>query len=740
MEPPSVSTKPGVRKMAVRLQEIIRSEDVMKNSFRNRERVELFQRNLARETNDIVVWETLPRLAEEQLRAGDPRGALTTYGKFDELTARLGQTQAAKVRQMIEHERALCYLRIGEQQNCLSNHTVESCLFPIRQLGIYQQQEGPREAIRILTDTLQRYRGDLKGVWLLNIAYMVVGEYPDKVPSQWLIPPQAFASEYDVKPFIDVSSGAGLDVPGWAGGAVVEDFDNDGLLDVMLSSWEIRTQMRFFRNNGDGSFSERTKESGLAGEVGGLNLIQADYDNDGWTDVLVLRGAWLGAAGSYPNSLLRNNGDGTFEDVTEEAGLLSFHPTQTAVWFDYNADGWLDLFIGNESFGSNYHRCELYRSNRDGTFTECAAEAGVDASGYIKGVAAADFNNDGRPDLFLSSRSGENFLFRNDGPKGGAKDSGTAWRFSSIAKSAGITGQMMSFPTASADFDNDGAMDILVTGYALNNVGDIVADYMKRPFRSEKARFYRNKGNGTFIDATQEAGLDKLIFAMALNFGDFDNDGWLDFLAGTGDPDFSTVIPNRAFRNDGGKRFQDVSTSGGLGHLQKGHAISFADIDNDGDQDILEVIGGAYTDDTYRTLLLKNPGHGNHWLTLKLEGRKSNRSALGARIKLNLQTGKEPRAVYKTVSSGASFGASPLRQEIGLGQAKAIESVEIFWPTTGQTQTLRGIEMDRFYSVREGEPGARLLNLPSFKLRPPLEKLCGPPGTVLPTTWPARKP
>ncbi len=227
---------------------------------------------------------------------------------------------------------------------------------------------------------------------------------------------------------------------------------------------------------------------------------------------------------------------------------------------------------------------------------------------------------------------------------------------------------------------------------------------------------------------------------MALNFGDFDNDGWLDFLAGTGDPDFSTVIPNRAFRNDEGKRFQDVSTSGGLGHLQKGHAISFADIDNDGDQDILEVIGGAYTDDTYRTLLLKNPGHGNHWLTLKLEGRKSNRSALGARIKVNLQTGKEPRAVYKTVSSGASFGASPLRQEIGLGQAKAIESVEIFWPTTGQTQTLRGIEMDRFYSVREGEPGARLLNLPSFKLRPPLEKLCGPPGTVLPTTWPARKP
>jgi hypothetical protein len=731
--------KPGVRKMEQRLREIIRTENVMNNPFRNQELVDLLQTAIASETNELRLLQLLPQLADEQLRAGDPRGALVSYDKFDQLTASLGRVLQPKQRQMIQQERAVCYLRIGEQQNCLTNHTVESCLFPIRQLGVYQRQEGPRAAIRILTEVLQQYRGDLKGIWLLNIAYMVLGEYPDKVPSQWLIPPKTFDSEYDIKPFIDVASGAGLDVAGWAGGCVLEDFDGDGFLDVMLSSWEIRTQLRYFRNNGNGTFTERTRESGLLGELGGLNMVQADYNNDGWIDVLVLRGAWLGAAGRYPNSLLRNNGDGTFEDVTEEAGLLSFHPTQAAVWFDYNADGWLDLYIGNESYGTNRHPSELFRSNGDGTFTECAAEVGVDANAYIKGVVAADFNNDRRPDLYLSSRSGANLLYLNDGPQGGKTGPKAPWRFTNVAETSGVAEPMMSFPTAAADFDNDGLPDILVTGYALTGVGDVVADYMGRPFRSEKARFYRNKGDGTFIDATKEVGLDRLIFAMSLNFGDYDNDGWLDFLAGTGDPDFATVVPNRAFRNDAGKRFQDVTTSGGLGHLQKGHAISFADIDNDGDQDIFQVIGGAYTDDTYRTVLQKNPGHGNRWLTLKLEGRTSNRSALGARIKVNTRTENGVRAIYKTVSSGASFGASPLRQEIGLGQAKAIESVEIFWPTTGQTQILRGLAMDQFYSVREGEANAVPLKLASFALRPPLEKFCGPPGTSLPSALPARR-
>jgi hypothetical protein len=738
----AVRVMPGVRKMEERLRAIIAAEDPMNNTFRNRERAAILEEGIRNEREPGLVWEKLPRLAEEQLNAGDPMGALESLRRFDELTAVVQQALGPRQQQMILHLSALCHLRLGEQQNCLTNHTIESCLLPIGPLGVYGRQEGPRKAIEVLSEALRRFRNDLKGVWLLNLAYMTLGEYPDKVPPQWLIPPRVFESDYDLKRFTDVASGADLDLHGWAGGCVLEDFDNDGFLDLMLSSWEIRTQLRYFRNNGDGSFTERTREAGLTGEIGGLNMIQADYNNDGYTDVLLLRGAWLGAVGQYPSSLLRNNGDGTFENVTEEAGMLGFHPTQTAVWFDYNGDGWLDLFIGTESYGSNSFPCRLYRNNHDGTFTECAAPSGVAALAYVKGVGSADFNNDGRPDLYLSSRSGANLLLRNDGPQGADKGPKAPWKFTDIATSAGVIQPMMSFPTACFDYDNDGWADILVTGYALQSVGDIVADYMGKPFRSETARFYRNNRDGTFTDATKEVKLNKLILAMALNFGDFDNDGWLDFYTGTGDPDLATLIPNRAFRNAEGKFFQDVTTSAGVGNLQKGHAISFGDIDNDGDQDIYTVIGGAYTDDTYRCSLFENPGHGNRWITLKLEGVKSNRSARGARIKVTVKTAAGERVIYKTVGSGASFGASPLRQEIGLGQAQAIQSVEIFWPATGQTQVLKDLALDRFYKVREGDATAAPWNVRKFKLRPPDEQLCAPPGTSAPakpnSTLPSR--
>jgi hypothetical protein len=733
-----VPAMPGVRKMADRLNRIILAEHPMSNPFRSGERAGIFEDYIKNEKDPAFIWETLPTLAAEQLRAGRPAAAIASFRRFDEMTSSLGQSIASKRRHMLLHEQAVCHLRLGEQQNCLTNHTIDSCLLPISSLGVYRRQEGPREAIKILSEGLRRYSNDLKGIWLLNIAYMTLGEYPDKVPPQWLVPPRVFESDYDIKRFTDVSSGAGLDLFGWAGGCVLEDFDGDGFLDLMISSWQINTQLRVYRNNGDGTFTERTRESGLTGEIGGLNMIQGDYNNDGRPDVFVLRGAWLGAAGKYPNSLLRNNGDGTFEDVTEEAGLLSFHPTQTATWFDFNNDGWNDLFIGNESFATNTNPCELFRNNGDGTFTECAAASGVATVAFIKGVVAGDFNSDGRPDLYLSNRSGENLLFRNDGPRSGEKGAKAMWQFTDVAKAAGVTEPNMSFPTGFFDYDNDGWLDIFVTGYALQTVGDVVADYLGRTFRSETARLYRNNHDGTFVDVSKEAKLNKLIFAMGLNYGDFDNDGWLDLLAGTGDPDFSSVLPNRAFRNAGGKFFQDVTTSGGLGHLQKGHAVAFGDIDNDGDQDIYEVIGGAYQDDTYRSALLENPGHGHHWLTLKLEGVKSNRAALGARIKVTVKTATGNRAIYKTVGSGASFGASPLRQEIGLGSAMAVEAVQVFWPTTGQTQSLKGLEMDRFYKVREGDDMATLWNVRSFKLRGPDPRICAPPGTVLPGL-PARK-
>jgi hypothetical protein len=516
-----------------------------------------------------------------------------------------------------------------------------------------------------------------------------------------------------------VAGELGLDEPmKLSGGSIMEDFDGDGNLDVMCSSIGFQEQLRLFHNNGDGSFTERTAEAGLVGEFGGINLIQTDYNNDGFPDILVLRGGWMGTGGHFPKSLLRNNGDGTFEDVTEAAGLLSLNPCQTAVWFDYDNDGWLDVFFGNESNGPDRNRCELFHNNGDGTFTERGVESGVGFSGFVKGVCSADFNHDGRPDLFLSVLGGPNVLFRNDGPASTNANGKVVWKFTDVAKEAGVTEPLFSFPCWFFDYDNDGWDDLFVSGYHIKDVGDICADYLGLPTDAERARLYHNNHDGTFKDVTKEMGLYHVLHAMGSNFGDLDNDGFLDFYLGTGDPDFATIIPNRMFRNDGGKRFQDVTTSGGFGNLQKGHGVSFGDIDNDGDQDIFENMGGAVTGDVYHNVLYENPGHGNHWITLKLEGVQSNRAAIGARIRVVVTSAAGEHSYYKTVGTGGSFGASPLRQEIGLGQAQSIARVEIFWPRTGKTQIVRPPAMDKFYKVREDQSEAMPWELKTFRLGP----------------------
>jgi len=302
------------------------------------------------------------------LNDGKSEEALHEIEDYERLLAENHMTAKEENIPKIMTTKALCYLRMGEQQNCLLNHNADSCLLPIQGGGIHKNPAGSRGAIAVLNETLDRYPTPF-AAWLFNIAYMTLGEYPDKVPPRWLIPPEVFASDYDIKRFPDVAGPLGLDVDDLSGGVVMEDFDHDGFLDLMVSASGLQSQLRFFHSNGDGTFVELTDAAGLTGLTGGLNLIHGDYNNDGFMDVLVLRGGWLGKDGRYPNSLLRNNGDNTFTDVTEEAGLLSFHPTQTAAWFDYNGDGWLDIFIGNESIPPlrQVNPCELYRNNRNAT-------------------------------------------------------------------------------------------------------------------------------------------------------------------------------------------------------------------------------------------------------------------------------------------------------------------------------------------------------------------------------------
>ncbi|HKQ40707.1 MAG TPA: CRTAC1 family protein [Verrucomicrobiae bacterium] len=689
----------GTRKMAQRLEEITRGLDPMQNPFLNAARVEKMEAQLKpllavqpTKENFTQRYRTQVEYATELMNAGKAEEAFRNFKDVEAFLKKYATFQGKEADRILLLT-AMASLRLGEQENCLSHHNADSCLMPIRDQGVHTEQRGSRGAKQILLEILAKSPKDLRARWLLNLACMTLGEYPDKVPPEWLIPAAVFKSEYDIKKFPNVALDLGLDVDGRAGGVVMDDFDNDGDLDLIISSMSVRDQVRFFRNNGDGTFTEHTQESGLVGELGGLNLLSADYNNDGHLDLLILRGGWMGKGGHYPNSLMRNNGNGTFDDVTDEAGLLSFHPTQTATWLDYNNDGWLDLFIANETVqGDAPQPCELYRSNGNGTFTEVAVQCGVAFVGMFKAVVSGDFNNDGRPDLYLSWRGHDNLLLRNEGPAQNG-----AWKFMDVAKEAGVTQPFYSFPTWFFDYDNDGWLDLFVSGYGINNVGDIAADYMGLQTPAERVRLYHNNRDGTFKDLTRETKLFKVLHSMGSNFGDLDNDGFLDFYVGTGDPELATVIPNRMFRNAEGKFFQDVTTSGGFGHVQKGHGIAFGDIDNDGDQDIYEVMGGAYEGDNARSVLYENPGHGNNWITLKLEGVKSNRSAIGARIKVTTPD----RTIYKTVVTGGSFGCSPLRQEIGLGSAKEIKQAEITWPS-GLVQTLKDLNTNRYYKVREG--------------------------------------
>lgn len=573
---------------------------------------------------------------------------------------------------------ALAYAQKGEEENCVHHHTTKSCIIPIEKEGIHKNRVGSVKAIAVYTKILNYFPNDLQSRWFLNIAYMTIGEYPNKVPKRWLIPNIDKSKKVILPEFTDFAMRLGVNHTGLAGGVIVDDFNNDGYLDIMASSYGLKDQLKFTINNGNSSFKDVTKEANLVGLFGGLNMVHADYNNDGFIDVFVLRGAWLGDYGEYPNSLLRNNGDNTFTDVTKEAGVLSFNPTQTASWGDFNNDGYIDLFIGNESNG-NPHPCELFVNNGDGKFKEISQQVGISVVGMIKGVIWGDINNDGLPDLYLSDLGGKNKLYLN---KGGT--SIEDWKFLEIAKISGVEEPYASFPAWFWDYNNDGFEDIFVSGYDSPRISIAAGDEaaaMLGQTTAETPRLYKNNGNNTFTDVSIEVGINWPAYTMGCNYGDLDNDGWLDFYLGTGTPNLNSIVPNRMFKNNKGEKFIDVTFQGGFGHIQKGHAIAFVDIDNDGDQDIYEVLGGAVSGDTFQNILLQNSGNKNNWITIKLEGSNSNKSAIGARIKVIVENfdGTE-RNIYATVSSGGSFGASSLQQEIGLGKVIAIKEIKIKWP------------------------------------------------------------
>jgi tetratricopeptide (TPR) repeat protein len=549
---------------------------------------------------------------------------------------------------------------------------------------------------------LKRVPNDGEVKWLLNLTHMLSGQYPAGVPKEYLIPPAQFESKDAAVHFVDVAPAAGLDRTGQAGGAIADDFDNDGVLDLIVSSVNDCEPLIYYHGNRDGTFTNRAAQAGLASQTGGLNIIQTDYNNDGCKDILILRGGW-----EYPRpkSLLRNNCDGTFTDVTRQSGLADvLTATQTAVWVDIDNDGKLDLFVGNENSPN-----QLFLNKGDGTFEDIASSAGVGKTGFTKAVVAADYDNDGYVDLYVSTLNGEHHLYHNNHDR----------TFTDVTREAGVEGPWTTFGAWFFDYDNCGWPDLFVAGYGYS-VEDVIHGYLKRPQGGEKLRLFKNLGNGKFRDATSEAGLDRVLMPMGLNFGDIDNDGFLDFYLGSGNPSYASPVPNVLFHNKEGKRFVDITASSGTGVLPKGHGIAFADFDRDGDEDIFVVMGGAVPGDRQTARLFENPGNGNDWISIHLAGVKSNRAAIGARIKVIVRNGGSTiRAIYRTVGSGGSFGASPLEQHIGLGRAARIEMVEIWWPATDTRQKFSNVGKNQFIEIQEFGKDFRKVERRPFRLGGP---------------------
>jgi len=273
--------------------------------------------------------------------------------------------------------------------------------------------------------------------------------------------------------------------------------------------------------------------------------------------------------------------------------------------------------------------------------------------------------------------------------------------FKDISKSSGAQAPIYSFPCWFWDVNNDGYSDLFVNSYDLrqsNLADDFSKEIQGKEVKTDKSRLYLNEGNMRFKDVTKAYKLDKSMYTMGSNFGDLDNDGWLDFYIGTGAPAMNSVIPNRMFRNINGESFSEVTSAGRFGHIQKGHGVSFADFDNDGDQDIYAVMGGAYEGDNFPNICFENPISDNNWIVLHLEGIASNRSAIGTRLKLSLSNGQN---IYYTIGTGSSFGSNSLQAEIGLGQAASIDSLKIDWQRSAP-QYFYDIEINKKYILQEG--------------------------------------
>jgi hypothetical protein len=495
-------------------------------------------------------------------------------------------------------------------------------------------------------------------------------------------------------------------------GVAFLDYDNDGWVDIFMVNsgaadfYKPASPLKnaLYQNNRDGTFTDVTEQAGVAGgREFGMGCAIADYDNDGHPDILVT------AYGRC--TLYRNNGNGTFTDVTGKAGLAAPGWTTSAVWFDYDNDGKLDLFLcsfvqysatndvfcGDNKLGKRFYCIPrvfkptpslLFHNNGDGTFKEVSGGTDIQrALGKALGVVATDINGDGLLDLFVANDTVQNFLFVNRG-KGTWDEIGLMAEVGFSANGTPRSGMGVD----AADFDGDGKQDLFVA-----NVDQ------------EMFSLYRNNGSESFSDVAAPNGVaqaTRLLSGWGLKFFDYDNDGLVDLFLANGHPDdmiekYSQQVrykePLLLFHNDG-KKLANVTAAAGpaFQKMYPARGVAVGDYNNDGRLDVLVGNNGEAP-----VLLRNNTGEGNHWVGLKLQGTSCNRDAIGATI--TWSHGDVVRSRYKT-SGGSYLSSHDMREVLGLGRATKLNWVEIKWPQpSGRVERITDLPIDRYVTVLEGK-------------------------------------
>jgi hypothetical protein len=594
---------------------------------------------------------------------------------------------------------ALAWMRKAELNSCASG-AASACIVPLDAAAEHRDPTAAAKAATLLRAslTLDPVAPQTRG-WWLNVASMAVGVWPLGVEEPWRLGEEFFADEAQVRPFRNVSMTYGLDdALSPAGGAALADMDGDGLLDVLTSTISPGGGMSLWLNVGDGRLCDASRAAGVDRVGGILSFTTVDVDGDGDEDIFAPRGAWLDADGAVRPSLLINDGAGHFRDEAVERGFSEPGPAQVSAWSDVDLDGDLDVFIGREAAGDVAYPSSLYLQQVDGSFVDVGEAWGARDFGFVKGASWGDLDGDGDADLAVSRLNGPNVVLRND-----------LVRLVDVTASVGGAEPQTSFATWFFDMDHDGDPDLFSASLAPSDVvsgpsspsfahnGDawVLGRQGAPPPDAETPHLYRNDG-GVLVDVTAAMGLARPMSVMGSSFGDLDADGTPDLLLGTGLPDLDAQVPNLAFvQRDG--RFLDVTTSSRLGHLQKGHGVSFGDLDEDGDEDVVVNLGGMFPGDGFRDGLFVNP-HGRAGLALDLVGTTTNRAAIGARVRVV----SDRRVRYATVGEGGSFGNNSRRVDVPLAPDEIVEAVEIDWPGGGW-ERVEGLEEGFVYRLAEGQ-------------------------------------